>query len=358
MLTTVGGMMDVACIIIFLGFLISIALVSAFRRLAYRYQLLDIPNDRSSHEFPIPSGGGLGIVISFFIGLVLLHQVGFCQTGWLMSFIFGGVLLACIGLIDDFRHVRIRVRIVLHFVSAGFVLYLLGGMPDLNIGFTIWHWGATGFVVGLLGLVWLINLYNFMDGIDGLAASEAVFVASAVALLLYVRGEFSLIPLFLLLASAAGGFLIWNWSPARVFMGDTGSGFLGFIFGVLLIISISKTTLTPWQWVILLGCFWVDATMTLLSRVIRGEPWYQAHCCHAFQQAVRKTGSHKQVVLQVLYINVIWLLPMALLTLIYPSWTLLITAVAILPLIVACVLLKAGVSEPGCESFLDEEICA
>lgn len=328
-----------------LGFLVTISLVSAFRRFAFRWQLIDFPNDRSSHILPTPSAGGIGIVISFFAGMIFLYWVGLYDSTILASFLIGGFLLAGVGFVDDWKHVPIKIRFLMHIIAAASVLYLMGGMPPLDLGFGIWYWNRAGITVGLLGLVWLINLYNFMDGIDGLAASEAVFVSLAIALLLFLKGEFSHIPLLLLLASAVAGFLVLNWSPARVFMGDTGSGFLGFIFGVLLLVTTGQDHLTPWQWLILLGCFWVDATITLLFRVTRGEPWYAAHCTHAFQQAVKKTGCHKQVVMRVQLINIFWLLPMSLLTLYYPKWVVLITTIAILPLVFICLFLKAGVTE-------------
>lgn len=334
--------MNAAFLIILLGFIATIGLVSVFRHFAYRYELLDIPNARSSHEMPTPSGGGVGIVISFFIGLLLLFWWGLVTKILLISLLAGGILLAATGFLDDFHHVPARYRILIHFVAAGLALYLLGGMPILDLGFTLWQWGLFGIVVCMLGLVWMINFYNFMDGIDGLAGSEAIFVASAMSILLFLKGEQGLIPIFLLLASTAAGFLIWNWSPARIFMGDTGSGFLGFVFGVLLIASTANGVVSVWQWLILLGCFWVDATLTLIQRLLRGQACYQAHCSHAFQQAVKKTGCHKRVVIRVLCINFLWLLPMAILSLYFPKWVLLITTIAILPLAVVCILLKAG----------------
>lgn len=339
-----SSMKHAAFLIVSFGFVVTICLVYAFRHLAFRFHLLDIPNARSSHVSPTPSAGGIGIALSFFIGLALLHCVDLCRVEILISFFIGGLILASIGFIDDFKHLPIRVRIVFHFIVASLVIYSFGSLPILDCGFFIWHWHYIGLVVALLGLVWLINLYNFMDGIDGLAASEAVFVSSSVALLLFMKGSFTLIPLFALLASACAGFLVWNWSPARVFMGDTGSGFLGFVFGVLLIVTTNMGFLTPWQWLILLGCFWVDATLTLLFRVVMGQPWYLAHRSHAFQQAVKKTGCHRQVVMRIQMINILWLLPMAMLTVYFPQWIILITFVAILPIILLCILLKAGIT--------------
>lgn len=336
--------MNAALLVAILGFMSTIYLVSFFRTIAYRYHLLDVPNARSSHELPIPRGAGVGIVISFLSGVLLLFFLNIVDSTLLIAFFVGGILLASVGILDDLSHVPAGVRISLHFLVALLVLYLFKGMPPLEIGFATWHWHFWGWVIGTVGLVWLINLYNFMDGIDGQAGSEAVFVSCSIALLVFLKGSTSLIPVLLLLAASASGFLVWNWSPARVFMGDTGSGFLGYIFGVLLIATLASGALTPWQWLIVFGCFWVDATLTLVLRVLRGEPWYQAHCSHAFQQAVKKTGCHKHVVLRMLLINLFWLLPIAIISIYLPHWTLLLTGIAILPIVILCILLKAGIS--------------
>lgn len=337
-------MNNVAIMIILFEFLMTFGLVYGFRHLAYRFQLLDVPNARSSHTCPTPSAGGIGIVLSFFLGLIILHTLDLCSNQQLYSFFLGGALLAYIGFLDDFKRVSVLIRVICHFVAAGLVLYFLGGMPPLDCGFAIYHWHILGFIVGLLGLVWLINLYNFMDGIDGLAASEAIFVCVAAALLLIIKHSFAFVPLLLLLASTVAGFLLLNWPPARIFMGDTGSGFLGFVLGVMLIITTTIGGLSPWQWLILLGCFWIDATLTLLIRVVTGQPWYLPHCDHAFQHAVKRLGSHQRVLCRIVMINMFWLLPMAILTLYFPTWLLLITAIAIIPLVVLCVFLRAGMN--------------
>ncbi len=346
--------MNTTLFIILLGFIATSILVSFFKKIAFRFHLLDIPNARSSHARPTPSGGGIGMVITFLFGVVLLYLCHLLSLPLLISFLVGGILLALVGLIDDIHHVAVRVRIFFHFLAAALVLYLFGGMPSLDLGFMVVHWKLLGYMIGLLGLVWLINLYNFMDGIDGLASSEAIFVSISMVFLLFLKKDTSLLPLFLLLASVSAGFLIWNWSPASVFMGDTGSGFLGFIFGVLLIETLMTGSSTLWQWLILLGCFWVDATLTLIHRVLRGEAWYQAHRSHAFQQAVKKTGCHRHVVLRVQYINVFWLFPLAILSIFYPRWEILITLIAILPLITLCILLKAGLTINENHELLEE----
>jgi Fuc2NAc and GlcNAc transferase len=146
----------------------------------------------------------------------------------------------------------------------------------------------------MLGIVWLTNLYNFMDGIDGIAAVEAITVGLAGALLLAGR-EPSLALVALVVAGAAGGFLVWNWPPAKLFMGDVGSGFLGYIFGGLALASENVGALPALLWLVLLGPFFVDTTLTLLRRIARGERWWAAHRTHAYQRAVQAGWSHRRV---------------------------------------------------------------
>jgi Fuc2NAc and GlcNAc transferase len=203
-----------------------------------------------------------------------------------------------------------------------------------------WFW----FPLGGLYLVWLLNLYNFMDGIDGIAAVEAVSVCLAGALFYVLLGEWGLALLPLVLALACGGFLFWNFPPARIFMGDAGSGYLGMLLGLL---SLQAALFDPrllWAWLIMLGVFVVDASLTLLRRLLRGERVHQAHRSHAYQFASRQFGAHLPVTVAVAFINLCWLLPLSL-------WVVLggdglsITLLAYTPLIGLAVKFRAGLAE-------------
>ncbi|OYT94363.1 MAG: glycosyl transferase [Pseudomonas sp. PGPPP3] len=152
-----------------------------------------------------------------------------------------------------------------------------------------------------------------MDGIDGIAGVEAVTVCLGGALLYWLLGQGSLALLPLLLAAASAGFLYWNFPPAKIFMGDAGSGFLGLVLGILSLQAAWAAPQLLWCWLILLAVFVVDATFTLLRRLIRGDKVYEAHCSHAYQYASRRHGRHLPVTVAVLAINLIWLLPLALL---------------------------------------------
>ena len=167
--------------------------------------------------------------------------------------------------------------------------YQLGGMPSLSIGFAAMPLGAVGDVLAFIGGVWMINLYNFMDGIDGLAAGQAIVVALAGAILLL--GTPSSLALFALAASVLG-FLIWNWSPAKVFMGDAGSGFLGFAFFCFALYTENTNTLPLLAWAVLVSIFTTDATLTLIMRARQRKHLSEAHRDHLYQQFIKAGYGH------------------------------------------------------------------
>jgi len=188
-----------------------------------------------------------------------------------------------------------RVRAFVHLIAAIIALVLIGGLPTLRFGGSEFSIGATGWVLGTLGIVWSINLYNFMDGIDGIAASEAVVVCGAGALLASLTGATSVSMASALIAAAAAGFLVWNWPAAKIFMGDVGSGLLGFCIAVAAIASENSGGPSLLVWLVLGAVFFFDATVTLVRRVLRREKWFEAHRRHAYQRAVQAGWSHATV---------------------------------------------------------------
>lgn len=322
--------------------LASFVLTAALRKYALAKSLIDVPNARSSHSVPTPRGGGLAIVVSLLVGLVVVIAAGGLAWGEGVALIGAGGLVAVVGFLDDHGHIAARWRLLAHFGAAFWALAWLGGAPLLEVFGEQVDLGWVGWVLVAVYFVWVLNLYNFMDGIDGIASVEAICVCLGGALLyaLAGRGELALVPL--MLAAGVGGFLCWNFPPARIFMGDAGSGFLGIVLGIL---SVQAGWVQPslfWGWVILLGVFVVDATFTLVRRLMRGDKAYEAHRSHAYQYASRQVGSHLPVTLTVGAINVAWLLPIALL--VGTGWVdgVVGLVVAYAPLVVLAVKFRAG----------------
>jgi Fuc2NAc and GlcNAc transferase len=257
--------------ILFVSFLISLSLTYCLIRKGEALGLLDFPNHRRLHTKPTPRGGGLAFIVSFLLGSFFLVQLNALPFIFFETLILAGLPIAIIGLVDDFFHSPILIRLIIQLLSAILVLWFFQGMPTLELGFITWHWGLIGWPIGILGLIWMANFYNFMDGMDGLAASQGIFVALNISILLLLKGEMILIPALLLLSICIFAFLIWNFPPAKIFMGDCGSNFLGFVFGIFLVFTVKENLLTPWQWLIIFSSFWIDATWTLVRRIIQKE---------------------------------------------------------------------------------------
>jgi Fuc2NAc and GlcNAc transferase len=324
----------------------STALTGVVVRLALRHGLLDIPNERSSHTVPTPRGGGVAIVISSAIALFFLSAIGALERTVVMALLGGGLAVAIVGFLDDRHRVSATVRLVVHAAAAVSALLVLGGLPPIQLGESVLHFGWGGFVMATLGIVWVLNLFNFMDGIDGIAAAEAVFVVAGGALITGTSAaDASSFNCAIVLGAACLGFLWWNWPPAKIFMGDVGSGYLGYIIPVLAIASARDHPAALLSWLILGGVFFCDATVTLTRRLVRRESASQAHRSHAYQWLARRWQSHRRVTAAVLAVNVCWLLPWALYASWHPvfaGWT---VVVALAPLVVLVFFTGAGRAE-------------
>lgn len=306
--------MSVAAVVVLLSvvFGASATLTGLLRRYALRAALLDIPNERSSHTVPTPRGGGLAVVLALFGASAWLWSAGVLEGRTATAIMGGGVPIALIGWVDDHRAVSALARLVLQVLAAVWAEWLL-----LGFGTTPTAWLSAAAAV--LALVWLTNLYNFMDGIDGLAGAEAVTAATGGALLLWLAGDYGLAAVAAALAAAAAGFLLWNWPPARIFMGDVGSGTLGYAFGVLALASGRSGSVPVLTWAVLLAVFIFDATYTLIRRIVVREQWYSAHCSHAYQRAVQVYASHRIVTVAAITLNILLLWPLAFLSAKLPS---------------------------------------
>jgi Fuc2NAc and GlcNAc transferase len=325
--------------------LMAYILTLMLRQYALSRSIIDIPNARSSHSIPTPRGGGVAIVVTFLLAIPLLGFFEYISWAWVWSLVPAGAIVAIVGFLDDHGHIAARWRLLGHFTSAIIALLFLRGLAPLNIYGYVVDFGIFGFVLAAFYLVWLLNLYNFMDGIDGLASVEAITACLGMCLIYWYVGKVDLIWPALVLALAVSGFLFWNFPPAKIFMGDAGSGFLGIALGILSLQSAWIESQFFWSWLIVLGVFICDATFTLLRRLMRGDKVYEAHRSHGYQYASRQFGKHLPVTLAVLCINVFWLLPIAYFVAVQQISGLTGVFIAYIPLVLLAIKFKSGALE-------------
>jgi Fuc2NAc and GlcNAc transferase len=330
-----------ALFLLFCSFAIAFAITPGIRFLAMRRGLMDHPTERSSHVVPTPRGGGLAIVSTHLAALLALKIAGFLSIRELMALEIGGVAVALVGFADDRKSVPPVVRFSVHLAAAIFVVAMIGGIPFSELfGSNI---QSLDKIVGVLGIAWAINLFNFMDGIDGIAGAETIFISASAAVMIFVLGgSAGVIAALGCLSMASLGFLIWNWPPAKIFMGDIGSGFVGFMLAALSILISHRMAFPVQVWPILGGVFLIDATVTLVRRMLRGDRWHQAHRTHAYQHLAQIWRKHLPVTLFVCALNIFWLLPWAWFAAAHQEFATAAAAIALLPLLWGVLWADAG----------------
>ena len=288
-------------------FVFSVLVTGYLKRYSLKNALVDIPNERSSHTTPTPRGGGLSITLSIIICIGLLYYLNLIAANVTLA-LSGGILVAVTGWLDDHDHIPAFWRALSYTIAAIWAVYWLQGLDIITLGTYVVSLPVSGSLGAVLALVWLTNLYNFMDGTDALAATETISAGIFAGVLYLLSGQTGLALLCFSIASSSAGFLYWNWPPARIFMGDAGSCYIGFVFGVLALTGEKTGTMPIIIWIILLSVFVFDATYTLLMRIIRREKWYEAHRSHAYQRLVTMNMSHSRLAMLVLGVNIgiIW----------------------------------------------------
>ena len=279
-------------------------LTSVVRNHAVTRAILDLPNDRSLHVTPTPRGGGLAIVIVVLAFLLLAGTIGLVQWNVAIGIGGGGAAVALIGWLDDISSIPALRRLLVHFVAAIWAMVWLGGFRFASFGSQQIDLGLGGSLIAVVGIVWATNLFNFMDGSDGIVAVEVISIGAIGGSLLLTMGNPGLGTLALVLAGAALGFAWWNWAPARVFLGDVGSGFVGFVVATLAVASENAHALPVAAWAVLSCAFLIDATLTLLRRLRIGH-WKEPHRTHAYQVAIQGGWSHRAVATWVASVNVV-----------------------------------------------------
>ncbi|MBI2235906.1 MAG: glycosyltransferase family 4 protein [Magnetospirillum sp.] len=266
-----------------------------------RHDILDHPNERSSHQRPTPRGGGLALTPALLLAWAFLATMPGPLAGWIWVMVAGGLVLLTASWADDRHTLPPAPRLLAHAAMAGGALVMLPeGVTVFQGALPLW---ADRLLAGL-GWVWFINLFNFMDGIDGISGVETASIGAGAAAVVLVGGAaVATLPLALACTAAALGFLVWNWHPARIFLGDSGSVPLGFLLGGLLIQLAAAGELAAA--LILPAYYLADATITIVWRLKDGETVWQAHRRHFYQRAVQGGRRHDQVALAVLVANLL-----------------------------------------------------
>jgi Fuc2NAc and GlcNAc transferase len=281
------------------------------RQISIKISIMDEPNERSSHTIPTPRGGGLAIAAVWFLAVLLLYLNGVIETE-LFYALLSGLILVVISYIDDILNISYAVRLIFQIISIAIGIYFLGGLESLDVGFFQIEQPVILSVLAGIALLWFINLYNFIDGIDGYAAVETIFISVAIFI---IAGNFYV----LFLGAAVLGYLYWNFARKKIFMGDVGSTLLGYTLGIIAIHESNQGELPVLVFAILSSLFWFDATITLFRRAKNKEKLTEAHKKHAYQRFVQGGYSHKQTVLYSIIINLV-LFGIAYLATIYTSF--------------------------------------
>ena len=330
------------------GFSLVALLTGWYIALASRFAWFDLPNHRSSHSKPTPGAGGIPMVVVFLLLMAFQFISGHLSLAVFVVMALGGVPLVIVSAWDDFKPVSAGVRFMLQALACSVaVVTLLQGhwvvLQGVEIPLNGWVWP-----IAVFAALWMVNLFNFMDGIDGLAAIEGISLFAGLAVIHAVLSQDAgALSVLTTLVACVLGFICWNWAPARVFMGDVGSVFLGYVFVAVSLWGIGEGWWTVWTPIILSAAFWVDATVTLMCRVRRGQKVYEAHRSHAYQRLSRRWGSHGRVSALYGVVNGVWLFPIAFMVTAWPAYGLGLFALAVMPLILA--VWKVGAGLPDAE---------
>ncbi len=273
------------------------ALIPLLRRRA----LLDRPNERSLHVLPTPRGGGIAVITAIVVAWWSLTRLGLLALP-AAPILVGALILAAVSWADDLRGLPAVVRLAVQLVAIGLVLR--AGLPA-GLVFQGWLSPALDGIATAVVWLWFVNLFNFMDGIDGLAGSEAAAIGVGLLLFAVVGAGQNpgLAALSAAIVAAAGGFLVWNWAPGRIFLGDVGSVPLGYLLGFLLLDQAARGR---WKLALILPLYFLaDATITLLRRLARRERVWEPHRRHFYQGAVQRGFGHAAIVERVIAADIV-----------------------------------------------------
>lgn len=309
--------------------LVSCVLTGLAAWYARRSGMVDHPGERHSHVIVTPRGGGIGIIVALLIASPLL--IGNGDETWARCILPGFLVLALLGWWDDHAPLSARLRF---FVQLTVSIYLVACTVNID-----WMQGAGSFILAVLFLVWMTNLFNFMDGSNGMAGLQAVFGGLVLFCLFDAAGQQNLAIAAACIAASCAGFLPWNLGNARVFMGDVGSISLGFVFGALLVTGVWNQAFSLPVALLVMLVFITDSTLTLIGRVLKREQWYNAHKQHLYQRLIARGWTHSRVALLYQAVNLALVVPGIVVAVRYPALAWVVATILFLAFAIAWYLL-------------------
>ena len=273
-----------------------------FIRYAKVKRITDVPSERSSHSTPTPRGGGIGFVVSSLATFLIYFAWNDLLTTTVSTAILISLtLIAILGWVDDRKDLSSLTRFTIHLIAAILVVLFVGSLESFYFPFlSMQSLGIAGIFLTLLWITGVTNIYNFMDGVDGIASVQALSASAGWMLIGYLWGEPVIFTVNLVVFGTVSAFLIYNWSPARIFMGDVGSVFLGFFFAIMPFlaskISVQHSMATTlWIGAFLLWPFLFDGSITIFRRILNRENIFEAHRTHLYQRLYISGWSHSRI---------------------------------------------------------------
>ena len=317
-----------------IAFVLSFLGVYFLKKYALRLKIVAIPIERSLHNKVTPRGGGVIIAIVFLAFILVFYITRQIMVAEFLVLFGGGLIMAVTGFLDDILRLKASIRFIIQFFAVGWGLYWIGGIPSTAFFERLPVLYAVANAVAVVALVWFINSFNFIDGIDGLATSSATFFSLSTGGYFLWQGIEPYGSLLIVLAACSLAFLCFNWPPAKMFLGDAGSNFFGYLFGAMVLITVKNGNLSIWTWLIILAYLITDTTTTTFLRLCLVKGWYHRHRSHAYQNLARILDNHKFVTCLITGINVFYVLPLAYLSIQYQQYAWLAFAASVIPILV------------------------
>ncbi len=318
--------------IFIISFLICIIFTFIYKDFAKKYGPLSIPNNRTLHNSPIPVGGGLAIIISCFTGIIMTFEMGYLSKEQFYIFGIGSLLTGLVGVLDERINIRPCYQLGTQFLSAFYTFVALGFYTKINEQVSINFLALLTIFIILFLIIWIYNAFNFVDGCDGMASSCIIFITFPMIIIFESLGYEDLVLLLTVLLASNIGFLFFNKPSAQIFMGDSGTKYISFFLVAVILESLQREPKLVFVWITIASFYLVDTTLTTFTRFLTVPRFWEGHRTHAYQNLVQIWNSHKKVLKLTLLVNLLWCMPLGLLSYSNINYAQYICIIALIPL--------------------------